>query len=102
MPLTTHNWLRVKELFSGALALPSSERAPYLSASCHHEPEIRREVESLLNSYDTAGTFLEQPIASVQALMASGFAEATATSLAAGERLGPYEILEQIGAGGMG
>ena len=102
MPLTTDHWLRVKELFSGALALPSSERAPYLSASCHDEPEIRREVESLLISYDTAGTFLEQPIASVQALMASGLVEGIATSLVTGDRLGPYEILEPIGAGGMG
>ena len=102
MHLTTDDWLRVKELFSGAVALPSTERGPFLSAACHDTPDIRREVESLLVSYDTAGTFLEQPIASVQALLASGFGVMAETSLDAGERLGPYEILEQIGAGGMG
>ena len=48
---------------------------------------MRREVESLLG-FDGAGSVLERP--------------AWEKSLRTGERVGPYEILDRIGKGGMG
>jgi eukaryotic-like serine/threonine-protein kinase len=82
-------WKEIKEVLAAALERQPSERAAYLDQACS-EPSLRREVESLLAAHDQAGSnFLEPP---------SG----TSTELKEGARLGPYEILSPIGAGGMG
>ncbi|HEV8157486.1 MAG TPA: serine/threonine-protein kinase, partial [Pyrinomonadaceae bacterium] len=56
------------------------------------------EVESLLSSLDGAESFMETPaVAKVASVI-----EAETKKLAAGKCFGRYEIIEQIGAGGMG
>ena len=44
----TDRWGRIQELYHAALALEPSERSEFLSRVCSKEPELRREVESLL------------------------------------------------------
>ncbi len=80
-------WQQVDELYHAAVERPSAERAAFLDEACP-DPDLRREVESLL-SFETAdGAMLDSP--------------AWEKRLAPGERLGPYEILGRAGAGGMG
>jgi eukaryotic-like serine/threonine-protein kinase len=53
-------WERVKEIYHSVLELDSREQAAYLERVCRGEPEILREVESLL-AETSGGSFLERP-----------------------------------------
>src|ERR1051326_9260538 len=97
--MTPDDWQRVKEIFQAALDLPRSERAEYGRTAAAHGTELRREVESLLASADDSEEFLSGPAADyVPGAMEDD--EAPDTNL--GRRIGPYQILREIGTGGMG
>jgi non-specific serine/threonine protein kinase/serine/threonine-protein kinase len=90
-------WQQVRSILDRAIALPESERSPYLDQNCADDRELRDEVESLLRSHQDAGSlFLKHPAASLQTAL-----EASRTTRI-GSRIGVYEILEEIGHGGMG
>jgi serine/threonine protein kinase len=74
-----------------ALGKEGQDRSAFLDEACRDDPALRRDVESLLAGRSDAALFLETP----------AWAETTAP-LTHGTRLGPYEILSPIGAGGMG
>lgn len=92
--MSSERWQQVKEICGAALELAPAERPAYLDAACRRDAELRREVEVLLDSYDSE--YLEQP--AVQAV-AEHFAEQT---IADGQTVAHYKILKKIGAGGMG
>ena len=73
-----------------ALARDGVERKAYLDSACGADTGLRVEIESLLAEGTRAVAFLETP------------PWAPAGTLAAGTRLGPYEVISLIGAGGMG
>src|SRR5207245_5929724 len=84
------------ELLEKALALDPQKRGEYLDALCATDSELRREVESLLVSHERAGSsFLNAPAA----VMGENAAR---SSVRSGRRIGTYDILDQIGHGGMG
>lgn len=91
-------WERVKEIFDVALRHSPKERPKFLDEICAGDQTLLREVESLLSSFDDAESFMEKPLV-------DEMAEATTIKKAVfgkGQRLRHYEIVEQIGAGGMG
>jgi serine/threonine protein kinase len=91
-------WNEVKEKLQTALEMAPSERAAYLDDLEATEPEMRREVESLLASHDQVGdTFLNAP-----AHEFTGSESDWRRSAMIGLRVGSYQIVEWIGAGGMG
>src|SRR5262245_8213844 len=73
------------------------ERAAYLDQACQGKPELRDRVEALLRAHDEGTGFLQEP---------PGNRSVTVDEASAAERpgtvLGPYQLLEQIGEGGMG
>jgi eukaryotic-like serine/threonine-protein kinase len=75
-----------RKLFEMALRLPSERRAAFLEEVCREEPELRREVEILLDGGGDAAA-LTAPL--------NGH-------LPAGTKLGRYVIVEALGFGGMG
>src|SRR5262249_11406875 len=75
---------------------PAGELARFLDEACGADQELRREVESLLAWEDSAAGFLESEGTVTAPLPNAG------ETVAAGERIGPYAILEPLGAGGMG
>ena len=87
-------WARVKSLFQGAIERPPEERAAYLAGAAADDPELQREVESLLAA-DGGSVPTER-------LPLMGRDEPAGAFLPAGEHIGPYEVLAPIGAGGMG
>jgi serine/threonine protein kinase len=94
--MTPERWQQVREVFDGALALGREERGAYLEKSCVHDPDLRHEVESLLSSDQEAGiAFLNTPAVD---LSRPGPFPASRV----GRRIGAYNILEEIGHGGMG
>src|SRR5512137_1014571 len=55
---------RARELFAEALEkADATERAAWLAQACGGDVELRQSVEALLQAYEKAGAFLEQPAA---------------------------------------
>jgi eukaryotic-like serine/threonine-protein kinase len=92
------NWEVVKELFEQVLSRPFAERDAFLSQAVAGDDALRREVESLIKSYEQAESFMESPAveAAADSLMAND------DKLTPGQRVTHYEILAAIGEGGMG
>ncbi len=55
------NWLKVKEIFSDAMRQTLEERPHFLDSVCGGDKALRRELESLLISSDSATNFMETP-----------------------------------------
>ena len=85
---------QIEDLYHAALARPSEVRAAFLADACGDDDELRREVASLV-AQATGG---ESAFGAVLADAIGVFG----ARLARGDRLGPYTILDFIGAGGMG
>jgi len=90
-------WERVERLFRIALDTPASERASLLSTAAEEEA-VRTEVELLLASHETAGDFLE----GMDSRHIEELLEPAESELVAGDRVGPYRIVDSLGSGGMG
>ncbi|MDQ3750332.1 MAG: protein kinase [Acidobacteriota bacterium] len=96
--MKTDSWEKAKEIFGDALKLAPADRSRFLKEVCAGDDETRREVESLFDSYDEAESYMENPAVSEVA----EFIVAEQNRLASGQCFGHYEIIKQIGTGGMG
>ncbi len=94
--MTPDRWKKVEELFHAALALNPEERDDYLQRLCPDDPDLRREVQSLLSENDDDPAFLSDPVANVS--------ERPETASAGDDEkhIGPYTVIRTIGSGGMG
>jgi len=77
---------QIKETFATAAGLSESDRAAFLEQVGSQDPELRREVESLLDARPA-----EEPT----------WGDSKLTE-GPGSRIGPYKLLELIGEGGFG
>jgi serine/threonine protein kinase/Tol biopolymer transport system component len=107
--MADERWARVKALFEAAVERPAVEREPFLFAETGDDVELRHEVESLLASDAAEASFLDRmPLAGADALAnlpiarASIGAAPTSSLLTPGRRIGPYDVIELLGAGAMG
>jgi len=86
--MQAERWKQIEDLYQAALALAPEKRAGFLAQACPDDPQLRAEVQSLLDQQ--ADSFLESaPASAIQALRA-------------GAKLGNFEIVELLGRGGMG
>jgi hypothetical protein len=86
------------ELHSAALQRDASERDEFLRQACDGDVELRRAVESLLDYEQKLDDFLEIPALQAVTLDTAIAQEQSQVS----QTLGPYQLLQRIGAGGMG
>ncbi len=91
-------WLEIERIYHAALEQKPGERAAFVVQECGSDEELRREIESLLAEEAGAGAFIER---SAMEVAAREIASAI-RRLPAGRRLGAYQIVEPVGAGGMG
>jgi len=98
-------WQNLWQIFHSALERPKHERETFLGAVC--AGELRLEVEGLLRAHERS----QNPLDFTPLDAATGFpteaSEATDSApdeptLAPGDRLGAFEILKELGRGGMG
>lgn len=94
MEPSPEKWEAVKALLEKALEVAPSERSRFLKSACHEE-DVLLEAQRLLAEFEQAGSFLSRPVL-------EPMRECEALSISPGAKLGPYEILERIGKGGMG
>ena len=90
-------WKRVKALFEAAREHDPSARTAFLRERCADNPALLDEVRSLLQAHDAEGR-VER---AMDRLNTSLHRRASPRSLE-GRRLGPYELVEELGHGGMG
>jgi serine/threonine-protein kinase len=104
--VTDERWARVKALFQSAVERAPEERDAFLAAATGDDAALRCEVESLLTSdLSDIGVLDRLPVVSASVLAAlptSMDPTRSHTSLAAGLRVGSYEIVAPLGAGAMG
>jgi serine/threonine protein kinase/type II secretory pathway pseudopilin PulG len=101
--MNVETWQQLKTLFHGALDLGPAERTAFLAAACHGDDEIRNQVEKLLASHDEPGDFLVSPaLMNAEKSSSDGQVRRAETEERTGQRIGPYEVIREIGHGGMG
>jgi serine/threonine protein kinase/tetratricopeptide (TPR) repeat protein len=87
-------WERIEELYHAARQFDTDDRAAFINEACDGDEELRRSLEVLLKhgehesflntpAFENAGHLLNEPFS-------TGF------------QLGPYEVVDTLGAGGMG
>jgi eukaryotic-like serine/threonine-protein kinase len=96
--METDRWQRLKEVFQEALELAPADRGAYVEAACGGDVDLRRDVEALLDADEESSGFLSESADS----FVPGLSEAAQSDADVGREIGPYRILREIGAGGMG
>jgi serine/threonine protein kinase len=93
---------RIESLFAEAVKLVDPrEQAAFLDRSCIDEPELRRNVESLLEAADQAGDFLEPPFSAPPPSVADRRPSTPPTARGVPEIPG-FTIVRKLGEGGLG
>ena len=59
--MTPERWQQVEEVLQAALDRPPHERASFLNEACSEDEALRQEASSLIEAYDEAGNFIEEP-----------------------------------------
>jgi eukaryotic-like serine/threonine-protein kinase len=88
-------WTEVKDIFDSALELPEESRYNYIKERCRGNFRLFSEVESLLDSFGRAGTFIENGIS-----FANNIDEANDPLI--NQVIGSYKIIKKLAGGGMG
>ena len=88
--MTPERWRQITGIFQDALAHETGQRDAFVDGACGDDHALRLAVDELLNAHHKAGRFGETPLS------------APAPRLEPGAPVGPYRIVQLLGAGGMG
>jgi predicted Ser/Thr protein kinase len=91
-------WQQINQLFHDTLEQDAAARVDFLRDKAAGDPDLLREVQTLLTSHARAAGFLDEPAWGIAADLVL---DEEAASLV-GTRVGKYLVLEEIGRGGMG
>jgi len=89
---------QIASIFHSAMAREGTERRAFLDGACADDSELRREVESLIESHERAGSFIDAPAYEKGAGLLQNEHQANLV----GRNLGRYRIVNLLGTGGMG
>ncbi|HET9407500.1 MAG TPA: protein kinase [Candidatus Sulfotelmatobacter sp.] len=85
--MNPERWEQMKGLFATALEKEPSKRTEFLREACGQDDELRAELENLLVSYEANKSISDQPAVESRVI---------------NQKIGPYQLVRQIGVGGMG
>ncbi len=92
--MNKESWEKIKTIFYDAIDLLKEDREKYINENCD-DPELKKEIFSLLKAYDGSETFLESPSVPKEFLHENN-------NLFIGKYFGKYRIEKFIARGGMG
>ncbi len=93
---TPERWKEIDRIFAAALELEPAARAAFLRQACGSDEELRTEVESLLANDIPESLVGGQAVQAATRLLEQRAGELTI------DRIGRYQIIRSLGAGGMG
>jgi eukaryotic-like serine/threonine-protein kinase len=89
---------KIRNLFEAAVDLPADARTSFLERACSEDHDLLDEVQRMLLAHDQISGFTTQPILARW----RSFTDSDQPNFMEGRRVGPYEIIREIGRGGMG
>jgi serine/threonine-protein kinase len=91
-------WQRIVDITEAAAELAGDERDAFLGEACAGDGALRTEVESLLESDERSGGFIETSGFRIAAELIAGDPAGSMV----GQDIGAYKIVDLLGVGGMG
>jgi serine/threonine-protein kinase len=98
MARAPEDWQRVDEVFDAVADARKGERTKILNRLCADNYALRMEVEELLAADEAGRDFLEHPITQLP----PEFSDLCRDQVTVGKRIGAYEIVRELGRGGLG
>jgi serine/threonine protein kinase/tetratricopeptide (TPR) repeat protein len=96
------HWQETKRLFHRTLEMPSEKRDEFLHGE-GSDLRVVEQVQSLLLAHEAAGDFISRPALVEAGVAANGpDSQLAAESTYLGRKIGSYEIIRELGRGGMG
>ncbi len=93
---------QLRRLFEKLIDHPADERAAFLEEVCRSDPALRRELTSLLDDPEDLPGLSPLAWDTIRPLLEAMRVAATPTEGLIGRRISHFQIVEQLGAGGMG
>ena len=98
MTSAAEHYSRIHELFDAVVDLPPEERRAVMEKECGDDAALRKEVESMLAADAQTTSFGEQPAFVIPKDLFRNDEEEPL----AGRRFGVYQVIREIGRGGLG
>ena len=97
--MTPERWAALEQVLDRALELEAGDRSAFLERVCSGDSGLRTEVEQLLRAAETPESFLDASAVAYASPLLTRFAERALPP--AGARLGSYQLVRELGRGGM-
>ncbi len=99
--MSAERWAKLEHVFQAAMDRPAQDRSAYLDVACAGDPELRREVDSLM-AHAPRGDRLERPALEQLARELANESDANSETLSPGSQIGGFRVEARLGQGGMG
>jgi serine/threonine protein kinase len=99
--MNTERWQTIVGLFEAALERPVDDRAGFLAQACADDESMQRRLNAMLGADARESLFLDRPINQTFNGLTSTNSLVETHGLS-GEMIGPYQLIEEVGRGGMG
>ncbi len=96
--MTPARFKDIRRVFQSIIELDPSARDAALRTAAQNDQTLLQEVKQLIAAHDRPDAFIDQPAANLKLLVSSQEGQADL----AGRLIGPYQLQERIGQGGMG
>jgi serine/threonine protein kinase/tetratricopeptide (TPR) repeat protein len=96
--MTPEQWKKLDDLFHEALELHEESRAAFLLRACGGDERLREEAVRLIAAHEREDSFIDSPI--FEPTVESTDDDRHESPV--GRRIGPYQVVSQLGRGGMG
>ena len=102
MSVTPERWAQIKSVLLEAMELPPADRDPFIARSCGEDALLRSEVQSLMRESDGPTPFVHVLDTNAAAELVNAGQTDSISQLLAVALGHQYEIIRELGRGGMG